>query len=113
MKKVYLLSLPVLALVAVAGVAAAFPMTDIDDMTPEEKDLRVQVLELKQEMIQTQIAYLNGELTEEQFRERLQALKEDMEPLREQLMAFQDGEGCPHGMGKGMGRFAFGPGMWG
>jgi hypothetical protein len=104
MNKAYLLSLPVLALVAVAGVAAAFPMANIEDMTQEEKTLRVQMLELRQEGIGDQIAYLNGEITEEQFQERLQEHMDEMEPLREQMRemyANTDGTACGCGMGHG------------
>ena len=72
MKRIGLLALPVLALVAVAGIAAAYPLMGIEDMTQEEKDLRVQMLEQKQEITQDQIAYLNGEITQEQLQERLQ-----------------------------------------
>ncbi len=114
MKKAYLLSLPVLALLAVAGIAAAYPAANTEEMTQEEKGLRVQMLEQRQEMTQNQIDYLNGELTQEQFQERLQAHMDEMQPLREQLREnFYNGEGCAHGFGKGMGRMGFGPGMWG
>ena len=114
MNRAYLLSLPVLALVAAAGIAAAFPVGEIEDMTQEEKDLRVQMLELRQEGIGDQIAYLNGELTEEQFQERLQEHQEEMEPLREQIREMmQDGEGCACGGGMGMGHRGHGPGMMG
>ena len=114
MKKAYLLSLPVLALLAVAGIAAAYPAANTEEMTQEEKDLRVQMLELRQEMIQNQIDYLNGELTQEQFQERLQAHLDEAQPLREQLRELHSsGEGCACGLGKRTGHRAFGPGMWG
>ena len=114
MKKAYMLSLPVLALLAVSGIAAAFPMGDIEEMTQEEKDLRIQMLELRQEMTENQIAYLNGELTQEQFQEAMQAHMDEEQPLREQLRELhQDGEGCPCGGGRGMGHMGFGPGMGG
>ena len=114
MKKAYLLSLPVLALVAVAGIAAAFPMGNIEEMTQEEKDLKVQMLELKQEMTGNRIAYLKGELTDEQFQERFQAHLDEAQPLREQLRELHsNGEGCACGGGMKMGRMGFGPGMRG
>ena len=114
MKRTGLLVLPVLALVAVAGIAAAYPMMGTEDMTQEEKDLRVQMLEQQQEMIQEQIAYLNGEMTQEQFQERIQAHLDEMEPLREQLREIAtDGEGCACGPGGRMGHGGFGPGMMG
>jgi aconitase A len=112
MKKAYLLSLPVLALVAVAGIAAAYPFPDTENMTQEEKDLRVQMLELKQEMIQNQIAYLNGEITQEQFQERLQTHMDEMQQLRGQLREnFYNGEGCACGWGRG--HMGFGPALMG
>jgi len=114
MNRAYLLSLPVLALVAAAGVAAAFPMGITEDMTQDEKTLRVRMLELRQEMTGDQIAYLNGEITKEQFQERLQEHMDKMEPLREQMREMlQNGEGsaCGCGMGRGHGRS--GPGMMG
>lgn len=112
MKKAYLLSLPVLALLATAGLSAAYPLLDPEDMTQDEKGLRVQMLELRQEMTQNQIDYLNGELTQEQFQERLQAHLDEAQPLREQLRELHSsGEGCACGWDRGHGRF--GPRMMG
>lgn len=112
MKRLALLALPVLALVAVASIAAAYPLLNTEDMTQEEKELRIQVLELRQEAINDQIAYLNGELTEEQLQERLQAHHDEMLALREQIMeSFGNGEGCACGTGwghRGPGRFMMG-----
>jgi ribonuclease PH len=114
MKKAYLLSLPVLALVAVAGLAAAYPLTDLEDLSQEEKDLRVTMLGLKQEMIQYQIAYLNGEITQEQFQERLEAHKDEMQPVREQLRdMYSNGEAGTYGCGMGKGHKGFGRGLMG
>jgi TolA-binding protein len=114
MKRIGLLALPVLALVAVAGIAAAYPAMSAKDMTDEEKSLRVQMLEQRQEMIQEQIAYLNGEITQEQLQERLQTHLDETEPLREQLREMAtDGEGCACGFGNRMGHRGFGPGMMG
>ena len=114
MNKAYLMSLPVMALLAVAGLASAFPMGNMDDMTQEEKDLEIQMLELRQEMTGNQIAYLNGELTQEQFQERIQAHMDEAQPLREQMRELHsNGEGCPCGGGKMMGHRGLGPGMGG
>ena len=114
MKKQYLLSLPVMALLAVAGIVAAYPAGNIEDMTQEEKDLRIQMLELKQEMIRDQIAYLNEELTEEQFQDRMQVRMDEIQPLREGMRELHsDGEGCAFGEGMKMGHRGFGPGMRG
>jgi hypothetical protein len=112
MKRIGLLALPVLALVAVAGIAAAHPLMNAEDMTDEERGLRIQMLELRQEMTGSQIAYLNGELTQEQFQERLQAHLDEAQPLREQLREMAaNGEGCACGSFRGQGRF--GPWMMG
>ena len=73
MKKTALLAIPAVAVLAVAGIVSAYPLLNIEEMTQEQKDLRVQALELRQEMTQDQIANLKGELTQEQFQERLQA----------------------------------------
>ena len=114
MKKAYLLSLPVMALLAAAGIAAAYPAMDTGDMTQEEKNLRVQMLELRQEMIQDQIAYLNGDLTQEQIQERLQAHLDEMQPLREQIRdMLRDGEGCACGSGIGSGHMKHGGALMG
>ncbi len=107
MNKLALLALPVLAVLAIGGLASAFPVLDTDDMTQEEKGLRVQMLEMRQEALQDQIAYLNGDITQEQLRERMQAHMEDTEPLREQMREMLgDGEGCACG-----GRGGTGPGF--
>jgi hypothetical protein len=119
MKKTAILALPVLALLAVAGIAAAQPYWNPENMTQEQKELRIQMLELKQEMIQDQIAYLKGEITQEQFQERSQAHLDEMQPLHEQMKeAVTEGEGCAHGWGTGPGTESwghrrFGPGMMG
>jgi hypothetical protein len=113
MDKRYLLALPVLALVASVGIAAAFPLTSTEDMTDQEKALRVQMLEMRQEVIGDQIAYLNGEITQEQLQDTLQTHLEEMQQIRDQLWETAgDGEGCPHAWGGMMGR-GFGPGMMG
>jgi hypothetical protein len=112
MKRIGLLALPVLALVAAAGLAAAYPLFDPEDMTQDEKALRVQMLEMRQEMTGDQIAYLNGELTQEQLQERLQEHMNEMQPLREQLREMAaTGDGCACGWGRGHERL--GPGMMG
>jgi hypothetical protein len=152
MKTLGLLALPLLAIIAAAGLASAYPfwemvtpgnrmnppgnisqlshgnMTcggkfhgdrlppwDIQNMTHEEKDMRVQVLELQQEMLQNQIAYLKGELTEEEFQEMLQQHFDEMQSLREQLRE-QIQLGNPDDMGHGCGGRgfkSFGPRMGG
>ena len=114
MKRAALMALPVLALVAAAGLAAAFPFPSTEDMTQEEKALRVQMLELKQEMLQDQIRYINGEITQEEFQERLQAHMDEMQPLHEQLREMNcNGEGCTCGGGRGrMGPGSFMMGGW-
>ena len=117
MKKLGLLALPVLAILAVAGIAAAYPVLDTDDMTQEEKELRLQMLELRKEAIQDRIAYLNGEITQEQFQERMQAHMDETGPLREQMREMlMDGEGCACGRFRGhmdFGYKGFGRGMMG
>lgn len=108
--KTALLALPVLAIIAVAGIVAAQPYWNPDDMTQEQKDFKVQMLELKQEMIQDKIAYLNGELTEEEVYELMEQHFEAMSQLREQFKDISGIEGdCTYGKGhKGM---EFGKGM--
>jgi TolA-binding protein len=113
MKKLGLLALPLVAIIAIAGLASAYPLWNVEDMTQEEKDVRVQVLELQQEMLQNQIAYLKGELTEEQFQEMLQGHFDEMQSLREQLrehihLRNPDAMGC-----RGRGFKGFGRGMRG
>ena len=104
MNRKYLLALPVLALVASIGIAAAYPILNTEDMTSEEKNLRVQALEIRQEMTSDQIAYLNGDITQEQLQERLQTHLEDMQQVRDQLRELLGyGEGCPHELGGMMG----------
>lgn len=116
MKKLGLLAIPLLAIIAVAGLVAAYPW-NTKDMTQEEKDLSIQLLEMKQEMIQNRIAYLKGEITEEQFQERLQAHQDEMQPLREQLreqiqLRNPDALGCGgRGGFKGFGRGMKGMGL--
>lgn len=113
MKKTVFLAIPAMALLAVAGIVSAYPLLNIEEMTQEQKDLRVQALEMKQEMIQNQIAYLKGELTQEQFQERLQAHMDEMQPLREQLReSFGNGEAGAYGCKEGHRGFGRGM-MWG
>ena len=112
MNKAYLLALPALALVAVAALVSvsAHPLLNAENMTQEQKDIQIQVLELEQERIADQIAYLNGDITQEQLQERVQANMDAMQPLREQLReTMGDEEG---GCGMGHGRFGHGM-MWG
>lgn len=113
MKKAAILGIPVLALVAIAGIVVAQPYWNPDNMTQEQKNLTIQVLELKQEMIQNQIAYLNGEITQEQFQDRLQVHLDEIKPLREQMREMAtEGEPCAHGWGRWAHK-GFGPGMMG
>jgi DNA integrity scanning protein DisA with diadenylate cyclase activity len=121
-KKLVLLALPVLAIIAVTGVVSAFPFWnntnaksgwnewEIANMTEEHKEFKVQLLELRQDMIQNQIAYLKGEITEKQYKGSLQQLFDEMKSLHEQMRNNADGEGLAgcgfmNGMkGKGFGR---------
>jgi uncharacterized protein HemX len=114
MKRLGLLAVPLLAVIAVAGIVAAYPW-NTEDMTQEERDLSIQTLELKQEMLQNRIAYLRGEMTEEQLQESLQQLHDEMQPLREQLreqiqLRNPDAAGCRGGL-KGFGRGMMGMGF--
>jgi hypothetical protein len=85
MKKIALLALPILAAVALAGMVSAYPDWSMGDMTQEEKALRVQMLEQKQEAIQNRISYLNSEITGEDFQERMEQHRQEMSGLREQF----------------------------
>ena len=113
-----LLAVPLLAgilIASFAAVVAAYPLLNIEDMTQEEKDLTIQALELKQEMLQDRIAYLKGEITEEQFQQNLEGYHEQMQPLRDQLreqmqLRNPDATGCG---GRGGGFKGFGQGMMG
>jgi hypothetical protein len=68
------------------GAALAYPFFDVSNMTQEEKDLRVQILELKKDMIDKEISYLNGEITKDEFDEELKKHFEETKPLQEQMM---------------------------
>lgn len=95
MDRKLLIALPVLAIVAVAGIAAAQPYWDAANLTQEQKDLRLQMLDEMQDMINSQRQYLNGEITQEQFQEQLQEHHEE-----------NGGTGCP--MMGGMGGHGYG-----
>jgi CHASE3 domain sensor protein len=101
MERKMLFALPVLAVIAIAGVAAAQPYWNVANLTQEQKDARLQMLDdmqnEMQEMINVQKQYLNGEITEEQYQEQLQEHHDDMQELHK-----ESGFGCPM-MGGGMG----------
>ena len=105
MNKAIIFGLPLLALVATAGLAAAHPFFNVSDMTDEEKGYHVQMLEEQQSMLQDQLAYLNGEITEDEFLAKMEAHHEAMSTLRESLG--ENGYGYRGGMRGGMhgGRF--------
>jgi LPS O-antigen subunit length determinant protein (WzzB/FepE family) len=100
MKKI-LIALPLLAILAVAGIAAAQPYWDAANLTQEQKNARLQMLDEMQDMINIQRQYLNGEITQEQFQEQLQEHHEEMQQFRE------ENGGCPM-MGAGMGGHGYG-----
>ena len=96
-----LLALPVLALFAIAGIAAAQPYFDPQELTQEQKEIHIRSLEQRQDMIQDRISYINGELTQEQFQQRLEQHQQEMDQLREQFREQLGIEGCPCGHGPG------------
>jgi len=117
MKKTILLAVPVLAIIALVGFAAAQPFfwANPQNMTAQEKSLSIQMLNEQQGMIQDQKDYLNGLITQEQFQDKLDQREQTMLTLRQQMRDalqadpnFQNSaiSGCPMGgmMGRGHGK---------
>ncbi len=116
MRKIALLAIPVLAVLAAAGIVAAQPYLNPQDMPQEEKALTLQMLEHKQQMTGDQIAFLNGQLTEEQFQERLAQHSDSMFDLMDQYNEQFGGSGawgCPMAGGNGFYGRGFGARMRG
>ncbi len=106
MKRLGLLAIPVLSLLVIGVIASAYPQFDASEMAQEENDLKIQMLEMQQETIQSKLSYLRGEITEEQFKELMQEHMDKMEPLREQFREQvedrrPDAGGCMQGKGFG------------
>jgi len=112
MNKLGFAAVTMISIAMVVGIASAQPAwkpANAANMTQEEKDLRIQVLELQQQMLQDRIAYLKGEMTQEQLQESQQAHMETMKTLMEQLKETTGNSGsCPGWQGKGN---RFGKGM--
>jgi len=120
MRKAILLAIPVLAIIALVGFVVAQPFwANPQNMTAEEKNLQLQILNEQQSMIQDQKDYINGVITQEQFQDRLDQHQVTMLELRQQMRDAlhadpnYQGSGCPMagGKGNGYGRGHMGRGM--
>jgi len=86
MKKVVLLAIPVLAIIALVGFAVAQPFwQNPQNMTAEEKNVQLQMLNERQSMLQDQKDYINGVITQQQFQDKLDQHQLTMVSLMQQL----------------------------
>jgi uncharacterized membrane protein len=85
MKRTPALAIPVFALIAITAIAGVYAVLDVSGMTQEQKDLEVQTLQARQEMIQNQISYLRGELTQQQLLQKFQANLDETQSLMQQF----------------------------
>ncbi|MBI4020279.1 MAG: hypothetical protein HY367_03020 [Candidatus Aenigmarchaeota archaeon] len=100
MNKYFIVAVPIVAVIALAGLALAHPLLNTQDLTQEQKDLSIQMLELKQQMIGDQIAYLRGEITQDQYEANLQQRMQGMKDLMGQA---EEAGLIQNGMVNGMG----------
>ena len=82
-----------------------YPCLLNENMTQEEKNLRIQMLELEQEATQNRISYLKGEIDQEQFRQKMQEYCNNTQPLMEQMREQMQSGNPGHPPKRGMGGF--------
>jgi hypothetical protein len=122
MNKAILLAIPAVAIIALVGFAVAQPFwANPQNMTAEEKNVQLQILNERQAMLQDQKDYINGVITQQQFQDRLdqhqQTMLTLMQQLRDAVQAdpnYQGKGGCTGAGGHGWGKGHMGRGMmWG